>query len=298
MPLQPSDPRHVTASTRYWITALVLMCVLPLSAAATDTPAWLLGGWTREWIRRDGKQSNPRDVHYVQVPKFFADVRIPVHRTVSPTARSFDDLTDTELRDLARAQAFTGWTSVDGLTSTWHHEIDFEPPDSSPDIGRVERVADGHILEHAMDGSYTESWRRTGAADGPFLAIRVQQEIRVDRVLLVAGDQFLYVRNRSAALPTGRSLAQLIDATPDRATKVQYLDCEFSFGRTRGGSVPWEIQRSTLPWRQGKHLDFVDGITLSQGRLRPAAGTQLRGEWAVPVNTLSPEQLRSLFPTQ
>ena len=275
---------------------MALLSLIAWSGAASDTPSWLLGGWTREWIRRGGTESNPREVHYVQVPKFFADVRIPVDRKAPPNARSFDDLTDAELRDLARAQAFTGWTGVDGLTSTWHHDIDFEPPDGSPDIGRVERVADGHILEHGMDGSYTESWRRTSAADGPFLAIRVQQEIRVDRVLLVAGDQFLYVRNRTAALPASPSLAQLIDETPDRATRVRYLDCEFSFGRTHGGGVPWEIQRSTLPWREGTHLDFVDGIVLLQGRLKPAVGSRVRGEWSVPVNTLSPAQLTELFP--
>lgn len=263
--------------------------------ARTDTPHWLLGGWTREWVRRGSTQSNPRDVHYIQVHTFFADVRVPVDRKVSASARSFDDLSDAELRELARQQAFTGWTRVDGLTSTWHHEIDFEPPDGSADVGRIERVDDGHILEHGMDDSYTESWRRVGGGDGPFLAIRIRGEIRVTRVLLVAGDQFLYVRNRAADLPSSPSFAALLDATQDRARVIGYLDCEFSFGRTRGGAVPWEIQRSTFPWREGKHLDFVDGVVLSAGTLKPSATSRPEGEWLVAVNTFSPAQLASLF---
>ena len=217
---------------------MALLSAIALSGAASETPSWLLGGWTREWIRRDGKESNPREVHYVQVPKFFADVRIPVDRAVPPEARSFDDLTDRQLRDLARAQAFTGWTGVDGLTSTWHHEIDFEPPDTSPDIGRVERLGDGHILEHAMDGSYTESWRRTGAADGPFLAVRVQQESASTGCSSLLAISSCTVRNRTAALPASPSLAQLIDATPDRATRLEYLDCEFSFGLSAAVRCP------------------------------------------------------------
>jgi hypothetical protein len=282
---------------RHSIALVALTCILPLSAAASETPPWLLGSWTREWIQRDGNQSNPREVHYIQVPKFFADVRIPVDRKVTPSARSFDDLSDADLRELARQQAFTGWTSVQDATSTWHHDIDFEPPDGFADVGRVEQLEDGHILEHGTDGSYTESWRRSGAADGPFLVIRVQQEVRIDRVLLVAGDYFLYIRNRAVPLPPGSSFAQLLDATPDRATRVRYLDCEFSYGQSRGGSVPWEIQRSTLPWLEGKPLDFVNGIVLSQGRLKPAAGSAVRGEWSVPVNTLSPAQLARVFPS-
>ena len=218
---------------------MALLSAIALSGAASETPSWLLGGWTREWVRRDGKESNPREVHYVQVPKFFADVRIPVDRAAPPDARSFDDLTDRQLRDLARAQAFTGWTGVDGLTSTWHHEIDFEPPDASPDIGRVERLGDGHVLEHAMDGSYTESWRRTGAADGPFLAVRVQQEIRVDRVLLVAGDQFLY-RAESHGSAACQSIARTVDRRDARSRDESAVtfDCEFSFGRSAAVRCP------------------------------------------------------------
>ena len=264
-----------------------------------DTPSWLLGGWTREWVRRGSQQSNPREVHYVQVPRFFADLRVLSDRKVSPSPRSFDSLSDADLAELSRQTAFAGWTAVDGDTSTWHHEVDFEPPDGSEDVGRIERVGDGHLLEHGTDDSYTESWRRLGAADGPFLAIRVEKAGRLDRMLVVAGDQFVYVRNRDAALPMSSSFATLIAATAERSKIIRYLDCEFSFGRTQGGTVPWEIQRSTLPWREGKHLDFVDGVVISAaGRLEPAAATPVEGVWSVPVNTLSRTQLSGLFATR
>ena len=136
--------------------------------------------------------------------------------------------------------------------------------------------------------------------DGRFLVVRVENGARLDRTLIVVGDHFLYVRNRAKDLPVAPSLDSLIATT--RATRAQiiaYLDCEFSTGRVRGGSAPWVIERSTLPWREGRHLDFADGIAVS-ARVdslvprvpRPASS----GRWSVPVNTLGRAELLALFP--
>jgi hypothetical protein len=92
------------------------------------------------------------------------------------------------------------------------------------------------------------------------------------------------------------SLDALIEAThATREQIVQYLDCEFSVGRVQGGSVPWEIDQSTLPWREGHHLEFVEQVSIVDGR--PGLVSRAVGEdqWTVPVNTLSLNEIKTLF---
>jgi len=55
-------------------------------------PSWLSGLWTRDWIEAQGRRSSTLDVHYLQTPTFFADVRIPLDRPRFPRAVSFADL--------------------------------------------------------------------------------------------------------------------------------------------------------------------------------------------------------------
>jgi len=61
--------------------------------------------------------------------------------------------------------------------------------------------------------------------------------------------------------------------------------------------VPWEIQYSTLPWREGKHLEFVD-LLQTQGSTGNFKFQAKAGEsWTVPCNTLDPRDFDILFPT-
>jgi hypothetical protein len=267
-----------------------------MTTATTHVPAWLTGVWSREWIDRHGTRTSAFDVHYLQTPSAFADLRIPRERATLAHSKSFADLTDPELLLLARQRGFTGTTTVAGDQATWHHEIDFQPPDSSPDIGRVERVNDAHMLEHALDGSYVESWRSTDGGDARFLALRIERGGRLERALVIVGDHFLYVRNRQRDLPAAESLDSLIATTgATRAQIIAYLDCEFSVGLVGTGSVPWEIQQSTLPWREGRHLEFVDSIAASGGAPRLLA-PGARGElFSMPVNTFPKGELERMF---
>ena len=274
-----ADPRAVTA------------------AESAPPPVWMRGVWTREWIDRRGKRSSTFDVHYLQTPTLYGDMRIPESRPSFAGATSFADLTDEQLRALAKQRGFTGRTMVRGLISTWLHDIDFQPADTAADIGRLERRGIDAMYEHAMDGSYVESWRRHSDGGGRFLAIRIEQGHRVQQTLLVSGDDFIYVRNRAHDLPAAESIDSLIAMThADRAQIIAWLDCEFSTGRVRGGASAWEITRSTLPWREGKRLDFVDSVTVAPGGATPVSRSPAAGQWTVPVNTLSSAELERLFP--
>jgi hypothetical protein len=264
--------------------------------AGAELPSWLLGVWSRDWIAKRGVKSNTLDVHYLQAPAFFADVRFPRDRPELRHAMSFADLTDEELRLLARQRGFAGRTTVAGAIATWHHEIDFQPPDGTDDIGRLEPTVGVGMYEHALDDSYLESWRFVTGGEGRFLVIRIQRAGRLDRMLLVAGDYFLYVRNRAKDLPVAESLEALIDSKrASRSQIIEYLDCEFSAGKVRGGVVTWEIQHSTLPWQEGRHLELVDRIAVSRGGagLVPKIATAER--WTIPVNTFASGELSALF---
>jgi hypothetical protein len=267
--------------------------------ATTRVPAWLAGVWSREWIERAGTRTSSFDVHYLQTPSAFADFRIPRERAVLTHAKSFADLTDRELLLLARQRGFAGTTTVAGDLATWHHEVDFQPPDSSPDIGRLERVNDAYMLEHALDSSYVESWHSISSGEGRFLALRIEREGRLEHALVIVGDHFLYVRNRQRDLPQAESLDSLIASTQaTRAQIIAYLDCEFSMGLVASDSVPWVIQQSTLPWREGRRLEFVDELAVSGGALTLLAPRHDGAVFSVSVNTFSKGELEGMFVRQ
>ena|SRR5438045_3895241 len=252
------------------------------------------GAWQRDWISRHGGARDAAvTVRYVQTPSMFGDVRIRGDRPALAGAASFTDLSDDQLLALAKQNGFAGYTTIDGANATWHHEIDFQPSDGSSDIGRIEPAGDGKMFEHALDESYVESWSALGGGDGPFLAVKVAHGDRVDRLLAVAGDHFIYARARAAALPAADSITDAIATThATREAIIGFLDCEISYGSTRG----WHIVHSTLPWQEGKRLAFVDRIAVDASG-RPVATAAEAGEaWSFPLNTFAAADLRALFP--
>jgi len=264
--------------------------------SSTQVPTWLRGVWSREWIQEGKEKSSTLDVHYLQTPRYFADIRILKKRPGVSNARSFSDLTDEQLRLLAGQNGYAGQTTLVGTIATWHADIAFRPPDGSPDEGRLERVSHDHIFEHGLDGSYIESWRFLTNGQGRFLVIRMEHSGRLLRTLVVVGTQFVYVRNRAKDLPLSPSFDALFKSTnATREQIIDYLDCEFSVGHTRGGSAPWAIEQSTLPWREGHRLEFVDQVSLDdQGSIQVPLKVG-EDKWTVPLNTLNLDEIKALF---
>jgi hypothetical protein len=266
------------------------------SWATKQLPKWLWGEWSRDWIQEGKVRSNTHDVHYLQTPTYFADIRIPRDRSGISTARSFADLTDQQLRSLATQDGFAGRTMMAGSVATWQEDIAFQPSNGTPDKGRLQRIPPDRMHEHGLDGSYIESWRSLTDGKGRFLVVRVEHSGRLLQTLVVIGNHFVYVRNRAKDLPAAPSFDALIDATnATREQIVEYLDCEFSVGRIKGGSVPWEIKQSTLPWRENRSLDFVEQISVSDGGAGLVPRAVEDNQWTVPVNTLSPSDIKVLF---
>ena len=298
-------------------------CAAPSTAASTTQslsmskeplPSWLLGLWCREWIRRPGVvikdpnaiQNSPQLVRYLQSPCSFGDMRYPKDRPAYANAKSFADMSDSDLLIIAKSEGFVGYTTAENTdamhtTVQWHRELDFGPPATGLDIGRLIPISDDRMYESALDNAYTEHWIRLTNGENRFLVVRVECAGRLDRMLIVGGDQFYYARNRAKDLPATHppsdSLSALITSThATRAQIIEFLDCELSVGRIRGGRVPWEIQYSTLPWREGKHLEFVD-LFQAQGSNGDLKFQAKAGEtWTVPCNTLDPRDFEILFP--
>jgi hypothetical protein len=266
------------------------------STTEATVPPWLIGVWRCEWIERRGERSSPYLVRYLQTPSFFGDLRLRVDRPDLSRAASFDDLNDADLLVLARQRGFVGVTTVNGTTSTWRHEVDFQPLATKPDIGRLEQTGSGSWFEYALDGSYTELWHSVGSADGRALVIRVERGGRLSRTLMVAGDYFYFARNRAKDLPPAKSLETLITAKhASRSQVIEWLDCELSFGRVCGGRIAWEVEYSTLPWRVRCRLDFVDQVIAKGRNVILAPGAQADEVLSLTVNTLDEDDLTALF---
>jgi hypothetical protein len=273
-------------------------------ADAAAVPVWLSGAWERLYVRDDGGPPDRSvNVRNIQTPTLFGDCRIPKDRPRYPKAHSLRDLSDAELATLYPQEGFSGFTTVEGYVTTWHHEIDYQPPDGSVDIGRIELAGGRNMYEHGVQASYLEHWWYLESGGEDFFGVKVLRRrpegtTRVHEILSVAGDHFIYARNRPVDLPMAPSLAELIESTDAGRDKVlEYLDCEVSHGFVLGGRRPWEIQFSTFPFREGEPLDFARQIVVD-----PRTGTvSHRGEtpdeiWSFPVNTLDLEDLVVLFP--
>ena len=79
--------------------------------------------------------------------------------------------------------------------------------------------------------------------------------------------------------------------------RLSILDLEVSHGFVLGGLVPWEVQFSTLPVKEGKPLDFASQIQVdpNTGFLSPKKPAPDL-IWSFPINTLTIQDLVVLFP--
>jgi hypothetical protein len=271
-------------------------CASPIVKATTveagTAPSWFRGAWKREWSKeKDEAATETRIVRDLQTPTIFGSVRIGLDRPPLPNATSFDDLDDAQLAALLDQKGFAGTASFKGEVAVWEREIDFRPPNSA-DTARLKPLSPTTVLEEGFDGS-SELWWSMSSGDGKYLGIKITGNKRTEVILTVVGDHFVYARNRRRDLPRAESLAALaVNAT--RAQLIELLDCELSYGTIRSGRVPWEVHFSTLPWREGKPLEFARSITVdASGNPSPRVPTP---GWTVAIDTFEAQDLRLLFP--
>ena len=274
---------------------------LPPSPTLRTAPPWFVGAWKREWMRpRGGTACETSIVRDLQTPSVFGSVRIALDRPAFVGANSFADLDDAQLAVLLTQRGgFAGTASFVGENATsiatWNHEIDFQPRNGI-DAARLTQTGPTTVLEESLDGTFDELWQSVPGGDGNCLGLKITRAGRVERMLTVVGDHFVYARNRARDLPDAQSLTELVATThATRAQIIEMLDCELSYGLVRSGRVAWEVRLSTLPWREGRVLEFASEVVIGPTVIPRPRAPRIGEAWTVPVNTMTQEELTAMF---
>src|SRR5690348_6971515 len=88
-PLPPPTARP-RAGTQLPPSPQAVAAARTLAAEYAAVPDWLAGVWMREWIRRGDRQTSPSVVRWLQTPREFGDLRVPLDRPAFAQASSFD----------------------------------------------------------------------------------------------------------------------------------------------------------------------------------------------------------------
>jgi hypothetical protein len=212
----------------------------------------------------DGRRDTETWVAWLQGETHFADLRQAAGRPDMANVASIDDLSDEQVVWLATQEGFSGTLAEDGDCVAWTRLIDFQPPSASPDVARVRLDADGQLVEEGRDAPYVEYWSRNSepAAAACWGASLIDPQGGPPARLVRAGDRFMFARARSRELPRGARLVDLVREAASLAERRALIDCEISLGRIEARG--WRIERSTLPFREGRMISVTaSGASLS-----------------------------------
>lgn len=224
-------------------------------------PDAYLGVWQRKRLESPLSIDDTSHVFWLQTSSLHADIRIPADRPSFTGKSRLQDFSIDELKLLASQQGFAGKTKVIGDTCLWERHLDYQPTTGKRDIGRMQ-FSGNQIVETGIDSDYSEIWQKLPESEGQVVSLRFMEE-KTSRhhtrhqkgILVVSGDYFIYARDRRTTLSNSASLEALfneIDLAKEQL--IDILDLDISFGQRTQGNSPWEIQLSTLPYREGQPL--------------------------------------------
>jgi len=264
-------------------------------------PAQYVGLWqrlSREDANGEIDDTKTTQIFWLQSHSLHIDIRMPLARPSFGNKSSLSEYHVEELRFLAQQEGFAGVTEVNGELCTWHRRIDYQPPRKKPDIGRMD-FKKTTLHEYGIHNDYKELWKRHKTTTRQLLGLELlpdseAQEMRYPRrsYFVVVDDYFMFASDRHRTIPHAASLIDLIDEKDySRDVLIDILDFEISFGVRFSGKVPWEIQLSTLPFREGKSLLTSDQISSLQPPNRvgeeiviaplDSRSKQISGQWVV-----------------
>jgi hypothetical protein len=205
----------------------------------------LLGLWRRVWIRwPDGREDAISHVYWLQGSRCYADIRLPADRPSFEGVNTFAGLSKTQVDWLAKQEGFAGELRREDDAWLWKRDVNYQPPSNARDIGRLNFVdgSQATMLEEGMDEPYTELWERLDTG-GDSVVLRTPDS---RGFLVVGGSFFLMALDHRPPLPVAGSLGEIIaEVGVENA-----LNMEISLGDRR----TWMVNRSTLPWREGRRL--------------------------------------------
>ncbi len=216
-------------------------------APGPTVPPEYIGVWKRSLLRTPQLEDTTTQVYWMQTQSWHADIRVPAKRPTCADKSSLDQLTRDELLGLAKQQGFCGTTQVDGDLCRWLRKYDYQPPNGTNDIGRIEFDTPDRLLEYGVEADYFEIWERLPGSGGANSTLRLSAE----RFLFTAGSFFMIVRPRGHTLPSASDLVHLASGAGDAAFRP-ILDFEISFGHRAADTG--QIVLSTLPWLQNSEI--------------------------------------------
>ncbi|ABS62863.1 conserved hypothetical protein [Parvibaculum lavamentivorans DS-1] len=254
----------------------------PLPEPSLDT---LPGLWSRSLIAwPDGRRDTTTWVNWFQGPGLYLDLRQPEGRPDFSNTASLAELTPEGMDWLARQEGFAGELVHEDGWFEWRRDIDFQPQAVYSDMGKL-WIEGETMIEEGKDIPYIEHWHREPIGTTPCWGAKLRDRDTGQKGAIVRmGSLFMFARERLYDVPGGMSLLDCLAGAEDIAAAQSFLDCEISQGAVT--SAGWILQRSSLPFREGKPLSpILGGQTLQTADTdrdgKPAARfweiTDLRG---------------------
>lgn len=221
----------------------------------TEVPDQFTGAWQRT------APDNARSF-WLQSRHLHAYLNIPHDRPDFSGKSSLAECDFDQLMWLAGQDGAAGSCIVES-SDVLHRrrQIDYSPTRGKPFLRRMWR--EGMLLhEESLRGTDQVTWQNISGEGAEIIAFRFQDEsMSADfaepykGVLLIAGDCFMFARDRSVYALQAESLQVLAECKDYGVEElIPLLDFEISFGLRTGGTMPWEIKLSTLPFREGQAL--------------------------------------------
>lgn len=219
-----------------------------MSVTHEDLP----GLWTRSLIAwPDGRRDTATEVAWLQGSTLYIDLRQPVGRPDFSAVKGLRDLTQPQIAWLATQEGFAGVLEREGPWFVWRREIDFQPQALYSDAGSLRFEAD-YMVEEGRDVAYIEHWRRDATRPAaPRWGARLRDPVDGrSGMILAVGTLFMIAVSRRGTLPPQLHLSECVALAGNLQMAQDLVDCELSLGRvTQAG---WRIDRSSLPWREGR----------------------------------------------
>ena len=180
---------------------------------------------------------------------------------------------------LAAQEGFAGELVEEDGWFEWRRDIDFQPKAIYSDIGRLWIEGDV-MVEEGKDIPYIEHWHREPIGSMPLWAARLEdRETGQKGAIARMGSLFMIARERYCAVPEGLTLAECVAGAADMARAQEFLDCEISQGAVT--STGWFVQRSSLPFREGKSLAPARMGDLFEMQDQDRAGKPFTRRWDI-----------------
>ena len=234
------------------------------------------GAWRRSLlVRPNGEHDFASFVVWLQGARHFVDLRQPADRPCFATVAAARDLTWTHLAWMARQEGFAGKLVLDGEFVEWQRSLDVQSPTGDSDSARL-WFEGATLVEQGRHAPYSERWEPLLAASPVRVAsARLRQDGR-DAVVVRCDDRFMLMLGRDLPLPPGPPLAARLAAGPTLAEAQGLFGCEVALGRAAPGG--WRIERSTLPWHEGRVMSpRLEG----DGWLRASADAADEPAWSI-----------------